>query len=671
MVKLRKLFKATLIPVSVAVISAGLAIILTHEVAFLTQAERFVGDLRIATLLPPEPTDSNVVIAAINEDTLKLFPYRSPVDRGFLANLLKALDARQPRAIAMDVLFDQATEPEKDAALKAEIRAIKTPLVISYTSNPELVDKAQLTYLNDFVPPQNRVAAEIPTDAFGVVRWILPQVKESDGTTVPDFARGLLAKVGIETPTTQPDMAWHGRPDAKSPAFNELPAHLVPVIPASWIKGKIVLIGEVVSLTDRHRTPFSSVYSGNQGELAGIEIHANAVAQLLEGTKPRNLGTWAEITLVLVMALLGALLGALQIPVLGRFAAGFVSFAVLWAGGFALFRYAGVSIVLFSPTIAGGLAQWGTDMVTGRQLRRQREFIQSAFGKFVAPGVVQRLVADPEKLALEGEQREMTFIFTDIAGFTTLSEKLAQKEREDGKHRLAPLLNDYLDRVCAEILKLEGTIDKFIGDAVMAVFNAPADQPDHAERAVKCALAIKNCTESFRFAKNAEFARDYPDEEIGLGVTRIGVHTGSAVVGNFGSHDKMQYTALGDTVNTASRLEGVNKYFGTHICVSETTRSYVSDIPFRPIHVIVPKGREEALGIYEPLDEERAHSPYVMRYLEAYELAEHRDPHAVKLFEELQKEAPEEDQLLLEIHIERLRLPDEEAAYGPMVMHDK
>ena len=671
MPKLREIFKASIVPVSVAVLSAGAAMILTHEVAFLTQAERFVGDLRIATLLPPEPQDTNIVIAAINEDTLKLFPYRSPVDRAFLANLLKALDQKQPRAIAMDVLLDQATEPEKDAALRAEIRDIKTPLVISYTSNNELVDAKQLAYLNDFVPPQDRVAAEIPTDAFGVVRWILPQIEERDGSMMLDFARGLLAKIGIKTPDTQPDMVWHGRPNAETPPFKEFPAHLVPMLPTNWIKGKIVLIGEIVSLTDRHRTPFSSVYGGNEGSLAGIEIHANAVAQLLEGTRPRNLGAWSEIALVLVMALIGATLGALQFPLLARVAAGLFSFALLWAGGFTLFRFAGISIVLISPTIAGGLAQWGTDMVIGRQVRRQREFIQSAFGKFVAPGVVERLVADPEKLALEGEARDMTFLFTDIAGFTTLSEKLAQKEREDGKHRLAPLLNEYLDRVCAEILKLEGTIDKFIGDAVMVVFNAPADQPDHAERAVKCALAIKNCTEAFRFDRNAEFAKEYPDEDIELGVTRVGVHTGPAVVGNFGSHDRMQYTALGDTVNTASRLEGVNKYFGTHICVSETTRSFVSDIPFRPIHVIVPKGREEALGIYEPLDEERAHSPYTMRYLEAYELAEHRDPRAIKLFEELRGEAPKDDELLLEIHLERLRSPDEEAAYGPMVMHDK
>jgi class 3 adenylate cyclase len=667
MKKLRALTKKLITPVSVAVLSAALAFVLVREIAFLTQAERFVDDLRTATLLPPEPQDPNIIIAAINEDTLKLFTYRSPIDRAFLANLLLALQKKEPRAIAMDVLLDQPTEPAKDELLKETIANLKTPLVISYTSNPELVDNKQLAYLNNFVPPQDRVAAEIPTDAFGVVRWILPQITERDGSTMLDFARGLLARIGISTPDTQPNMVWHGRPNPETTPFRIFPAHLVPVLPEAWIKGKIVLIGEIESLTDRHRTPFSSVYSGNEGALAGIEIHANAVAQLLEKTPQRELGLWSEISLVLLMALVGAGLGALQISVMWRLVMGLGSFTLLWGGGFALFRFAGVSIVLIGPTLAGAISQWGTDMVIGRQSRRQREFIQSAFGKFVAPGVVARLIADPGKLGLEGEAREMTFLFTDIAGFTTLSEKLAQKERDEGRHLLAPLLNTYLDSVCAEILKLEGTIDKFIGDAVMVVFNAPADQPDHAERAVRCALALKRCTEAFRAQRNAELTRDYPGEDIGLGVTRIGVHTGPALVGNFGSHDKMQYTALGDTVNTASRLEGINKYFGTHICVSETTRALVHDIPFRPIHVIVPKGKEEPLAIFEPLEEAEAHTPYTVKYQEAYELGEQRDPRGLELFDELAREAPVEDEELIKIHIERLR----DEVYGPMVMHDK
>jgi len=201
-------------------------------------------------------------------------------------------------------------------------------------------------------------------------------------------------------------------------------------------------------------------------------------------------------------------------------------------------------------------------------------------------------------------------------------------------------------------------VDKFIGDAVFAIFNAPADQPDHARRAVQCALAIDRFSEAFRAEQHAK--------GIALGVTRIGIHTGRAVVGNFGSHSRMQYTALGDTVNTASRLEGVNKVFGTRMCVSEATRLHVDDIPFRPIAVIVPKGKTEPLGIYEPLDEARATSPYVVRYMEAYALAEQRDPGALDLFEELHAMQPGDKCVAL--HVERLR----ESNVGvEMVMHEK
>ncbi|HXQ51663.1 MAG TPA: adenylate/guanylate cyclase domain-containing protein [Stellaceae bacterium] len=648
--KLKRLSKEIVLQLSVVVLTTAAAIVLTHTVAFLTQAERFVEDLRVATLLPPEPQDPDIVIAAINEDTLQLFPYRSPVDRAFLSNLLKALEQRQPRAIAMDILLDQSTEPTKDAELKETIANLKVPVVVSYTSNPEIVDDKQLAYLNQFIPAKDRVAAEIASDTFGTARWIIPEVEQRDGTTMPGFARGLLAKVGVETPNVQPEMVWHGRPDRQTPPFKIFPSHLVPVLPPAWVKDKIVLIGEVVSLTDRHRTPFSSVYGGNEGSLPGIEIHANAVSQLLNHRPPRNLGIGAEIMVVLVMALVGAGLGGLQVALPLRIALGFISFAMLWAGGFALFRYAGVSIVLISPSIAGGLSQWGTDMVTGRNLRRQREFIQTAFSRYVSPKVVEKLVKDPEKLTLEGESREMTFLFTDLEGFTTLSEKVDSRA-------LAHMLNAYLDGVCAAILSLEGTVDKFIGDAVFAIFNAPADQPDHAERGVQCALAIDKFSEAFRAEQR--------QNGIALGVTRIGVHSGRAVVGNFGSHNRMQYTALGDAVNTASRLEGVNKYFGTRICVSEATRSQISDIVFRPIHVIVPKGKEEPLGIYEPIDETRANSPFIMQYLEAYELAEHHDPRALKMFEQLQAQTPGDK--CLDIHVERLR----DSAFGPMVMHDK
>ncbi|HUZ74639.1 MAG TPA: adenylate/guanylate cyclase domain-containing protein [Stellaceae bacterium] len=645
------LSKEVLLQITVALLSTLAAVVMVHNVALLTQAERFVGDLRIATLLPPEPQDPDIVIAAIEESTLQKFPYRSPVDRAFLSNLLQTLAARGPRAIGMDILFDQPTEPAKDAALKQTIADLKIPLAVSYTSNPEIVDAKQLAYLDAFVPPNRRVAAEIASDAFGTARWILPSVKESDGSTLPSFARGLLQRAGVATPAVQREMVWHGRPNADTAPFRIFPAELVPILPAAWFKNKIVLIGEIVSLTDRHRTPFASVYGGTEGSLPGIEIHANAVSQLLHHVPSRDPGLGAEVALVLLMAAIGAATGAAKLALGPRIGLSVLAPALLWVSGFALFRFTGVSIVLISPTIASAISQWATDLLTGRQERRQRAFIQTAFARYLSPVVVAQLVKDPKRLRLEGEGREMSFLFTDIEGFTSLSEKMQARD-------VAEMLNAYLDGVCAAILALDGTVDKFIGDAVFAIFNAPADQPDHANRAVKCALAIDRFSEVFRAEQRAK--------GIALGMTRIGVHSGHAVVGNFGSHTRMQYTALGDTVNTASRLEGVNKYFGTRMCISEATCASVSGIPFRPIAVIVPKGREEPLGIFEPLDEERAASPYIRRYLEAYALAERRNPRALALFEELHRTNP--DDKCVALHLERLR----ESNVGvEMVMHDK
>jgi class 3 adenylate cyclase len=648
--KLTRRLRELLPLLGVAVLSALVAIGATHGVRFLEQAEQFVGDLRIATLIPPAPQDPDIVVAAINEDTLKLFPYRAPVDRQFLSNLLKAIDQREPRAIALDVLFDQATEPDKDAALKDTIAHLKAPIVISYTNNPEIVDDKQRAFLDGFVPPGDRVAAELAEDSLDIARWIRPGMTEHDGSYLVGLARGILAKLGIDTPPDQPEIVWRGRPDAATTPFKIFPSQLVPILPASWIKGKIVLIGGVESLIDRHRTPFSAFYSGHGGELPGIVIHAHSIWQLLNHVPARNPGEWSEVALVLTMTLLGATLGAFHLALPVRIAAGFLAFAALWAFGLGLFRLTGVSVVLISPSIALGVSQWSADMVMGRQLRRQREFIQSAFSRYVSPKVVEKLVADPEKLSLEGEAHEMSFLFTDLEGFTTLSERVDSRV-------LAQMLNAYLDGVCAVILSLDGMVDKFIGDAVFAIFNPFADQPNHAERAVRCALAIDGFSEKFRAEQR--------EAGIALGVTRIGVHSGRAVIGNFGSHSRMQYTALGDTVNTASRLEGVNKYFGTRICVSEATRAQVPDIPFRPINVIVPKGKAEPLGIYEPLNEERAHSPFMMKYAEAYEFAEQQDPRALQLFEELRAEAPQDK--CVEIHVERLN----ESAYGPMVMQDK
>jgi class 3 adenylate cyclase len=309
----------------------------------------------------------------------------------------------------------------------------------------------------------------------------------------------------------------------------------------------------------------------------------------------------------------------------------------LWFVGFEIFHVARIMIELVTPTLAFALSVWLADSLGGREARRQREFVTSTFSRYVSPKVVRQLVDSRAPLTLDGDRRVMTFLFTDIAGFTTLSETIES-------HQLAEMLNAYLDGVCQIVLKYDGMVDKFIGDAVFAIFNAPTEQTDHPERAVKCALEIDEYAERFRLARN--------DDGIALGITRIGVHTGQATIGNFGSLLlKMDYTALGDAVNTASRLEGLNKYFGTRICVSDATRAQCKTIAFRPLGSIILKGKTTAHTVYEAL-QPPVDAEYVSRYERAYASLAQRSPEALRLFAALHEQRPLDPCVVM--HLERL-----------------
>jgi len=631
-----------LIPVAVAVLSAVAATVAVSYVSFITQADRFVRDVEVSEFRPPEPQSADITIVAITEDTLKQFPYRSPVNRQFLADLLHKLEKSKPRAIGLDVLCDQATEPDGDAALEDAIAHISVPLVVSYVSDQEIVDEAQRKFLNDCVPPANRVMANIATDKFDrTARWIYPGETLADGSYVPGFARGILEKIGIETPAEQTEIAWRGMAPGKE-SFPEFGAHAALKLPdalaSRLFKDKIILVGADLSLTDRHRTPFASTRAGNEGVLAGIVIHAHSTDGLLTGRRPPGLGKVVDFFAAVFLAALGAVLGIGKIPLQWRVVAGTAIAAVWWAGGFALFHYTGVLLALVTPTVSMAASMWGSEAVMGHEARQQKEFIQGVFSRYVSPKVVGELIRDPAKLTLEGERRAATFLFTDVAGFTTMSEAVTGAQ-------LAEVLNLYLDGMVRVIQQHDGLVDKFIGDAVFAMFNVPLDQPDHYERAVRCALELDRYAEKFRAEQNAA--------GVPFGVTRIGVHSGMATVGNFGSQDKMEYTALGDAVNTASRLEGLNKYFGTRTCVSQVTHAECKGIPFRPMGMVIVKGKTQALGVFEPLTEEHAQSDYIKRYLHAYRQLEAGAEDTLALFEQLYAENPYDG--CVEIHLERLR----------------
>ncbi|HUH84081.1 MAG TPA: adenylate/guanylate cyclase domain-containing protein, partial [Stellaceae bacterium] len=210
---------------------------------------------------------------------------------------------------------------------------------------------------------------------------------------------------------------------------------------------------------------------------------------------------------------------------------------------------------------------------------------------------------------------------------------------------LARTLNDYFDGLSEVVVAYDGTIGKFEGDAVFVIFNAPVDQHDHAERAVRCALEIDRFAESYRIEQNAH--------NIPFGRTRIGIHTGPAVVGNFGSRNRFDYSANGDAVNTAARLEGVNKQFGTRICISDATRRDAPGIEFRPLGAVVVKGKSKGIAVWEPLHADGGRDGYLARWRDAYAKLEAGAAEAELLLADLKKEDPADKTVAL--HLDRLR----------------
>ena len=257
-------------------------------------------------------------------------------------------------------------------------------------------------------------------------------------------------------------------------------------------------------------------------------------------------------------------------------------------------------------------------------------------GRYFSPNLVSRLASNPALFRVGGERKELSFVFTDLEGFTSLVESTDPVV-------VVPLLNGYLDELIQVAFKHEGTVDKIVGDAVHVIFGAPVTQPDHAERAVRCALEMDEVAQSYR-SRLADKAA--------LGVTRIGINSGLAIVGNFGSDAFFDYTAHGDAINIAARLEGANKFLGTRICVSAETARRIPDFRGRPIGRLWLKGKSEGTEGFEPLTEDGSDSLAVKDYLEAYELLRSQSSGAIGKFERLCQQHP--DDRLARFHLERL-----------------
>lgn len=272
-----------------------------------------------------------------------------------------------------------------------------------------------------------------------------------------------------------------------------------------------------------------------------------------------------------------------------------------------------------------------------RQRQTTAERAYASLSRYFSPNLAQQLASDTAAIDLGGQRREIATLFTDIASFTALVESL-------DPNVLGPLLNEYLTGMTDIVFVHEGTVAKIIGDALHVLFGAPSEQPDHAARAIACALALDEYAEAFR-----ERCRK---KGIVLGVTRVGVHSGPAIVGNFGGERFFDYTAYGDTINIAARLESANKQLGTRICVSAPLVSKVDKFHGRPVGDLMLRGKTEVLRAFEPLKYERFSGRETKSYLDAFAKLDAGDPGAIAAFAAHVGEQPNDQ--LASFHLKRL-----------------
>ncbi|MDW5417664.1 adenylate/guanylate cyclase domain-containing protein [Iodobacter sp. CM08] len=403
-------------------------------------------------------------------------------------------------------------------------------------------------------------------------------------------------------------------------------------IPAPTLKGKMILIGSSAQgLMDLRFSPLGQI-------IPGVEVHAQMLEQISSGSVLQRPG-WARST-ESIISLLGALaIGLLTMRFRALFAASItlIGLLILQLLGWYTFRQHALLLDTVTPALIFITTFTLGSLIHHWQSERKQRWIKQAFSRYVSPNRVSHLIANPDSMALGGRRQECSFIFTDLANFTALMEKLDPADA-------VALLNDYLDQMIAIAFKYEGTLDRIVGDALAIMFSAPVTQADHRSRALNCALEMDLFASDYSAALNA---RGTP-----FGITRIGIHSGEVIVGNFGGRTLFDYRALGDAVNTASRLESVNKHLGTTICLSQATLSGCSHAEVRPIGRLILKGKSQPLQVFEPVTSQRvANYAPLEQYCKLYQ-AMVDGAATANDFNQLAQQYPQDP--LLTLHLDRL-----------------
>ncbi|MCK0127654.1 adenylate/guanylate cyclase domain-containing protein [Erythrobacter sp. F6033] len=577
-----------------------------------SEAERALYDLRSYFAADIVEQDDRVVMVVFTDQTLIDARKRSPLPRDILAEALRNLDQMNPKAIGIDILFDQPQD--EDLELVETLRSLKAPVAVGYaavaTNEADITYEQQL-YLEEFMAALEgsgaRPASIRLDNTFGATR-VWPSIEPD---LPPLLARAMLegAKGPVEAFAGYEGAIEYRRSlyeeevvdggegaeeNASAPLFQSLDIaafvgldpEVIPLF-AEAIEGKYVLIGGDIVDYDRVETSFTSV-TGNVPP--GIAVHAEMISQMLDGRVMPQISS-AILWLMSVVVVLSAVLTALLEWPARRLVPLLLLMAVLFVGIPVFLQVRDVDT--YGLPAVGWLVAWivAFTAVTAAARsvgRKQRNFATGALGKYIPRDIAKQIIDRPELLALGGEKREIYVMFSDLEGFTKMSHAIEPE-------MVAKLLNRYLEMLSQVVLDHGGVIDKFVGDAVVAFWGAPIAREDDAERAARAGYAIWQAGEAFR-AEVAEMDASLPK----IGKTRVGLHFGEAVIGNFGGETRIQYTALGDSMNTAARLEAANKALQSSVMASREFAERSGLDWWRAMGKVRLRGRARPVEIFEP-----------------------------------------------------------------------
>ena len=631
---------------------------------FDLDVERAFYDLRVYLTAPAVDQDPRVLLVTFQNSTLRLSGKRSPLDRLYLARALSRLDGMGARGIGIDILLD-SPQAQDDPVLVAQLHAMHTPTFVAFArsdphagpNDPDLMEPWQEAYLADML---HRLAGGgthpasvfMETDDDGVIRaW--PRPKPTWGPRLIDaLSPGLTEAAG-----EQGAIRYRRPRTIDQKLYNELPieffggdapeAEAAAQLLKSAVAGRYVLIGADIPGVDEFPIPSTLV---TRQKITGVESHANLLAQRLDGVFYRPIPADALWAVALALTAAGALAGASRSR--WHWAAAVFLNAMLVAALPIWLQGQQVDTEAY-PALSGFVASVFAAAVVGAAARsltsEQRAFAQHTLGRYIPADVAREILDDPHKLVLSGERREIFVVFTDLEAFTPLTHHMEAEA-------LAVLLNAYLQTLSEVVLAHSGTLDKFVGDAVIAFWGAPLTRADDGRNAASAALALSAAGESFRRRE------DYAQEAVGR--TRVGLHFGGAVVGNFGGEGRIAYTALGDGMNTAARLESANKQLGTTLLASREAVERSGLDVFRCLGRIVLKGRATALEVFEAAP---AMDPEALRrHNAAWADFDGGQLDALQILKQQLEDAPEDDALAK--MIERLEQVGPGGAY---VLPDK